>query len=111
MKENRRKVSKVIFIISFIPYIIMILFALYYAIAGEEIYTFLSHEYIRTDYGIEVFMRTMYLLIYLGTVVVPILPILIAYQFIVILRVIIAKIKKCQNRRVILKLIFLKKIN
>ena len=90
---NKKRVSKIIFILSFIPYIIMILFSLYFAICGEEIYTFMRQEYIRTDYGIPVFVRSMSILAYIGTFIVPILPILIVCQVIFILNVIIRKIK------------------
>lgn len=94
MNKNKIRVSKIIFIISFIPYIIMILFSLYFAISGEEIYTFMRQEYIRTDYGIPVFIRSMSMLIYIGTFIVPILPILIVYQIVFILNVIIRKKRK-----------------
>lgn len=62
MNKNKKRVSRVIFIIFFIPYMIMILFALYFAIHGDKVYTFVTHEYIRTDYGISVFIRLMTML-------------------------------------------------
>lgn len=94
MNKNKKTVSKIIFILSFIPCIIMILVSLYFSICGEERYTFMRQEYIRTDYGIPVFIRSMSMLVYIGTFIVPILPILIVYQIIFILNVIIGKIKK-----------------
>lgn len=91
MNKNKKNVYKIVFILSFIPYIIMILFSLYFAIYGEEIYTFMRQEYIRTDYRIPVFIKSMSMLIYIGTFKVPIVPILIVYQIVYILNVIIRK--------------------
>lgn len=94
MNKNKKRLSKIIFILSFIPYIIMILFSLYFAIGGEKIYTFMSHEYIRTDYGMPVFIKSMSMLVYIGTFKFPILPILIIYQIVFILNI----IRKKENK-------------
>ena len=40
--KNKRKKTKIVFILSFSPYIILILISLYYAIFGNDIYAFMG---------------------------------------------------------------------
>ena len=78
--KNKRKIAKVIFILSFFPYIILVLISLYYAIFGHDIYAFLG-GYIRTDYGITAFLDTL-VWNALGLCFLPILPTVAIYQII-----------------------------
>lgn len=81
--KNKSKISKIIFIFSFLPYIILLLISLYYTIFGYEVYTFVG-VYVRTIYGIEAFLDT---LVWNALVlcIIPVLPTVAIYQIIFII--------------------------
>ena len=81
MKKNN--ITKIIFILSFLPYIILVVISLYHAIFGHDIYAFLG-GYIRTDYGVEAFLDTL-VWNALGLCFIPVLPIVAIYQIIFII--------------------------
>ena len=81
---NKNKTFKMIFLISFVPYIILILISTYHAIFGYNVYTWIKPQYIETIYGIEAFVET---LMWNGIKfsVIPMLPIILIFQIIYIL--------------------------
>lgn len=93
-----KKVSKIILIISFFPYLIILLISLYCAIFGFDVYqhtgipdTMVSEfEYSNTDYGIDAFFLVLKSLIFVFSIWIPILPVILGYQ---VLCLIIFKIK------------------
>lgn len=78
--KNKSKISKIFFILSFLPYMVLLLISLYYAIFGYEVHTFLG-AYVRTVYGIAAFLDT---LVWNALVlcVIPVLPTVAIYQII-----------------------------
>ena len=90
--KNKRKISKTIFILSFLPYIILVLISLYHAIFGQDIYGFLG-GYIRTVYGMEAFLNTL-VWNSLGLCFIPVLPIIAIYQIIYVINKFKNKLKK-----------------
>ena len=90
--KNKRKISKTFFILSFLPYIILVLISSYYAIFGNDIYAFMG-GYIRTDYGMTAFLDTLTWNCLILTFI-PILPISLIYQIIYILIYIYKRISK-----------------
>ena len=89
----KSKVFKLIFKISFLPYIILILISLYYAIFGYDVYTWILPTYVKTIYGIEAFINTI-TWNFLDLCIIPIIPIIALYQIIYILLFIIRKNKQ-----------------
>lgn len=90
MSKKKVKISRIIFIISFVPYIILILISLYYAIFGYDVYTWILPVYKGTIYGFDAFRETLlWNLIILCYI--PILPILLIYQLIYFVRYLIKK--------------------
>lgn len=89
----KNKILKLLFKISFLPYIILILISLYYAIFGYDVYTWILPTYVKTIYGIEAFINTI-TWNFLGLCIIPIIPIIALYQIIYILLFIIRKNKQ-----------------
>ena len=89
---NKGKITKIIFILSFLPYIILILISLYYAIFGHNVYAFLG-GYIRTDYGIKAFLDTLIWNV-LRLCFIPVLPAVVIYQMIFLIIKIKNKLRK-----------------
>ena len=89
--KNKRKIFKTIFILSFLPYIILVLISSYYAIFGNDIYAFMG-GYIRTDYGMKAFLDTLTWNCLILTFI-PVLPIIAIYQIIFIIIYVINKFK------------------
>ena len=96
MKKN--KIAKIIFVLSFLPYVILILISLYHAIFGYDVYTLIKPQYIRTSYGTEAFGES---LVWNSLVlcVIPVLPIVLIYQIIYIVIKIIIKLLK-RNKKI-----------
>ena len=90
--KNKRRIAKIIFILSFLPYIILLLISLYHAIFGNNVYAFLG-GYIRTDYGITAFLDTL-VWNALGLCFIPVLPTVAIYQIIFIIINIKNKLRK-----------------
>lgn len=88
----KNKKLKIIFLLSFLPYIILIIISLYYAIFGHNVSDWLGH-YIRTDYGMEAFLDTLFLNA-LGLCFLPVLPTVAVYQIVYIILFIIKKLNK-----------------
>lgn len=90
--RKRSNITKILFILSFLPYIILILISLYHAIFGNDIYAFLG-GYIRTDYGMKAFLDTFVWNV-LSLCFIPVLPIVAIYQIIFIIIKIKNKLRK-----------------
>ena len=88
---NKNKIFKVIFILSFLPYIILALISLYYAIFGYDVYTWIKPVYTRTIYGMDAFFNS---LIWNLLSWIPILILVIIYQIIYTIIIVVKRIKK-----------------
>ncbi len=89
---KKRKIFKIILIISFVPYIILLLISLYYSIFGYDLYSMILPKYLRTLYGMEAFY--MVLMWYsIAFSFIPILPLCFLYQIIYLVTYIIKRIK------------------
>lgn len=72
---------KVFLYISFIPYIVLLLIAIYHAVFGHDVYTLILPQYVKTIYGMEAFCEVLFL----NTLILcyyPVLPICFLYQII-----------------------------
>lgn len=98
MKNRKLSISKIIFWCSFIPYIVIILISLYYAINGHDVKAFVSGDYIRTDYGLTAFLNVGLWLVCWSSMVVPIIPIMFIYQIIFIVCYVIRGFKRKENK-------------
>ena len=89
---KKRKLNKILLIISFLPYILLLLISLYHAIFGYYVYTLILPTYVKTIYGIEAFVSTLF---WNALVVcfITILPICLLYQIVNLITYIIKKIK------------------
>lgn len=95
----KKKVLKIIFIVSFLPYIVLVLVSLYYAIFGLNIgqhsgipdTMVVEWKTTGTIYGINAFWTMFEGLIVIYSRMVPVLPILVIYQ---IMYVILERIRK-----------------
>jgi len=75
MKLNTVKILGILFKISFLPYIVLILLAIYTSIFG---FTFLF----TTSYGLDAFLSTIILFGTLGCIYFPIFPVVFNYEII-----------------------------
>lgn len=91
---RKKKIFRVIFKLSFIPYVILMLISIYYAIAGYDVYTWILPEYVRTIYGLEAFAESLLLNVLMLCFRFPILPVLIVYQLVYITVGVINRIKR-----------------
>ena len=57
MKKIKKKLPFIIFVLCFLPYVLILAMSVYYAFAGYEIRTFVTGELIETFYGLEAFCR------------------------------------------------------
>lgn len=76
----KKKLEKIIFILSFLPYILILLISLYVAIFGDNVYTISGEKY--GVFGLDVFLNWLTELIYVYCVWIPILPVVAIYQVI-----------------------------
>jgi len=85
---NKKKILRIVLWLSFIPYLFLIVYSLYHAIFGYDVYTMILPQYVRTIYGwdafSEVFVWTALVLCF-----IPILPICFLYQIIYFIRYLI----------------------
>lgn len=80
---NKKKIFKIVFLISFSPYILLILLAMHSAIYGYDIYTWFGNQYIRTIYGVEAF-KEIVIWVGLSMCAIPVLPTALIIQIIYI---------------------------
>ncbi len=76
-----KRIFSVIFIISFIPYIILIGYGIYSAIFGYDVYTWILPTYVGTLYGLDAFLEAVTVL-GLSLFFIPIIPICAIYEII-----------------------------
>ena len=77
--EIMKKILSIIFIISFIPYIILISYGIYSAIFGYDVYTWILPTYVETIYGLDAFLEAVTVL-GLSLIFIPVIPICIIYD-------------------------------
>ncbi|MBQ2881363.1 MAG: hypothetical protein IJE40_03775 [Clostridia bacterium] len=76
-----KKILSIIFIISFIPYIILLGYGIYSAIFGYDVYTWILPTYVETIYGLDAFLEAVTVL-GLSLIFIPVIPICIIYDII-----------------------------
>ncbi|NLK23665.1 MAG: hypothetical protein GX309_06715 [Clostridiales bacterium] len=81
--KDRKTKFKIVFFISFIPYIWILLRALYYSIFGYKKFTWVLSYYVGTDYGIEAFKNSI-ILDGFALCICGIIPICVIYQIVYI---------------------------
>lgn len=86
--EKKIKLTKVIFVVSFIPYIALLGIALFNAMIGFDFF-------FSTTYGFEAFMGTIVIYGIMVSVYFPVLPIVLLYQ---VIYIIINIIKNKKNK-------------
>ncbi len=100
---KKEKINKILLIISFLPYVLLILISLYHSVFGYDVYTLILPTYVKTIYGMEAFLSTLswnaLLLCF-----IPILPICLLYQIINLTIYIINKIKHKKFKHIIIYL-------
>lgn len=87
------KLKKIILIISFLPYIYILLLSFYHAIFGYDVYTLILPVYVKTIYGIEAF-REVFIIKLLTLTFIPIIPICFIYQLVYLIIFLFKKYKK-----------------
>lgn len=90
---KRRKIIKIILVISFLPYVYVLLKALYYAVQGYDVYTWIKPVYTGTIYGMEAFKEVLLWDVMLLTII-PVLPVCLLYQITILVIHIIRKKKE-----------------
>ena len=83
MKRDKRIAFKIMFFISFIPYIEVLLRALYHSIFGYNKYTWILQAYIKTCYGIEAIKESI---IYDGCIILVTICLIYEITYIFCLR-------------------------
>ena len=84
MKINKEKVLKILFFISFLPFIFLLAKSTYHAIFGYDEFTWVGY-YVGTIYGFEAFLE-VFVWTGLALCFIPVLPICFVYQLIYIIR-------------------------
>ena len=81
---NKQKIFRLIFALSFLPYVILLIIALCHAIFGLAEYTWILPLYVGTIYGMDAFLDS---LVWNGLKLcfIPVLPITAAYQVVFII--------------------------
>ncbi|MDE7290358.1 MAG: hypothetical protein K2N71_12830 [Oscillospiraceae bacterium] len=87
------KVKKVLFILTFLPYAFLLLIGLWGAIFGA---TFFS-----TSYGLDGFLLNAGLTLYIMVVVIPVIPVLVIFHLLCLLRKTVPFIKKISTKKFI----------
>jgi len=77
----KRKIYKIVLILSFIPIVALVLISLYYAIFGYDVYTMVLPTYRGTIYGMEAFANS-FIWNVLSLTFIPVLPVCLIYQIV-----------------------------
>ena len=88
----KNKILKILFIISFLPYFLIILSGILCAFSGIS---FISTQI----YGFDAFLLTIWFALYSFTLEIPIIPICIIFQLCYILKTNVKKIKKINTKK------------
>lgn len=75
----KKKIPKIIFIISFLPYLFILLYGIFHAFAGVSFFN-------STGYGFEAFIITIFFMLYIFTLEIPIIPICVIFEVCYIFR-------------------------
>jgi hypothetical protein len=89
---DKRKILRIVLWLSFTPYIFLVVYSLYHAIFGYDVYTWVLSQYLRTVYGWDAFSE-VFLWTSLSLCVIPIIPICFLYQIIYFIRYLIKVIR------------------
>ena len=85
---KKHKIFRLVFWLSFLPYVYLIGYSLYHAIFGYDVYTWILPVYVRTVYGwgafSEAFIWTAF-----AMCIIPVIPICLIYQIIYFIRFLI----------------------
>lgn len=92
-----KKIPFIIFLISFIPYVVLLGYGLYSAIFGYGVYTWILPAYVETLYGLDAFLEAVTVL-GLTLLFVPLLPICLLYQVIFVAVKLILKFKNTSKQ-------------
>ena len=76
-----KKIPLIIFILSFLPYIIILGYGIYCAIFGYDVYTWILPTYVETLYGLDAFLDAVTVL-GLSLIFIPVIPICVIYDII-----------------------------
>jgi hypothetical protein len=79
--SNKTLVFRLIFWLSFTPYLFLVGYSLYHAIFGYDLYTMILPQYLNTIYGWDAFNR-VFIWTAIALCIIPILPICLIYQII-----------------------------
>lgn len=96
-KMKKSKIFRIIFMLSFVPYIVLLSISIYYAINGYDVYTWILPVYKGTIYGWEAFKQTIFLY-GISMCIIPVLPTVTIYQVVYIVGMLI---KKYRNKTVL----------
>ncbi len=89
------KMIRILFWLSFAPYVFLLCYSTYHAIFGYPVYSFIMHHYVETIYGWDAFLMVF---IWTGIALcfIPVLPICLLYQiiylFIYIIKSVMSKV-------------------
>jgi len=78
---NKRKLLRIVLWLSFTPYLVLVVYSLYHAIFGYDVYTWILPQYLRTIYGWDAFLE-VFLWTGLSLCLILIIPICFLYQII-----------------------------
>ena len=94
---NKKKLFTVIFVLSFLPYAILLIIALCHAIFGLEQYTWILPQYVGTIYGMDAFLESI---VWNGLRLcfIPILPIAAVYQMVFIIITAVRAIRRKKRK-------------
>ena len=88
-----RKICKLIFIFSFLPYVALILISTYHSMTGYDITGWIHSSTVKTIYGIDAFVDSM-TWNFLTLCFIPVIPVAMAYQIMYVLILMTNKVKR-----------------
>lgn len=89
---NKKKILRIVLWLSFVPYLFLIVYSLYHAIFGYDVYTMILPQYLRTIYGWDAFWE-VFVWTALALCFIPIIPICLLYQIIYFIRYLMSFIR------------------
>ena len=89
---RRKRIFKILLLISLLPYVFLVLYSLYNAIFGYKSYTWILPHYLGTIYGWDAFLQ-VFILTGFVMLFTPIIPVCLSYQLIYLAQYLIRKIR------------------
>ncbi len=89
--SNKMKIIRIIFWLSFAPYLFLLCYSFYHAIFGYDVYTWFLPQYVRTIYGWDAFLD-VFVLNAIRLCLIPVLPTCLLYQVIYLIVCLIKRI-------------------